>query len=180
MDHPSAVTDYYTTPASIYFISIFFPILGVTCVALRFYTRAKAKNAFWWDDWLCIPALIFELAMAAPLLWGVSKSALGGHLSAPTDPSPTAYLFFTSPQQIILQQIQYFFDLIGVFAFGSLKLSIQFFYRKIFCVIIVWTLAFGIGAIFLCGARPAWAWAPVNRQMTRQIRTRILPFVEDP
>lgn len=28
-------------------------------------------------------------------------------------------------------------------------------------LVIVWTLAFGIGAIFLCGARPAWAWAPV-------------------
>ncbi|KAF7539569.1 hypothetical protein G7054_g2059 [Neopestalotiopsis clavispora] len=173
------MTDYYTTPASVIFISIFFPILGATCVALRFYTRAKAKSAFWWDDWLCIPALIFELAMAALLIWGIAKSALGGHLPLPPDPSPNAYLFFTSSQQIILQQIQYFFDLIGVFAFGSLKLSILFFYRKIFCVsktnrdafniitalmiviVIVWTLTFGIGAIFLCGARPAYAWAPI-------------------
>ncbi|KAK9423442.1 putative Integral membrane protein [Seiridium unicorne] len=173
------MTDYYTTPASIIFISIFFPILGATCVALRFYTRAKAKSAFWWDDWLCIPALTFELAMAGLLIWGASKRALGVHLPVSTDPSPNAYLFFTSPQQIILQQIQYFFDLIGVFAFGSLKLSILFFYRKIFCVsktnkdafntittsmiaiVIAWTLSFGIGAIFLCGARPAYAWAPV-------------------
>ncbi|KAI0907704.1 hypothetical protein F4823DRAFT_601986 [Ustulina deusta] len=179
MDGPSVMTDYYTTPASIIFISIFFPILGATCVTLRFYTRAKAKSAFWWDDWLCISALIFELAMAGLLIWGTSKKALGGHLPVSTDPSPNAYLFFTSPQQIILQQIQYFFDLIGVFAFGSLKLSILFFYRRIFCVskthkdsfntittsmvaiVIVWTLSFGIGAIFLCGARPAYAWAPV-------------------
>lgn len=80
-------------------------------------------------------------------------------------------------------QIQYFFDFIGVFAFGMLKLSILFFYRKIFCAIpstnsgrapifdtittvmiilvVVWTLAFGIGAIFLCGAHPKNAWAPV-------------------
>ncbi len=28
-------------------------------------------------------------------------------------------------------------------------------------IVIVWTLSFGIGAIFLCGARPAYAWAPV-------------------
>jgi hypothetical protein len=78
-----------------------------------------------------------------------------------------------------LSQIQYFFDLIGVFAFGSLKLSILFFYRKIFCVskanndafntittsmiaiVFVWTVSFGIGAIFLCGARLVYAWAPV-------------------
>lgn len=173
------MTDYYATPAAVIFISIFFPVLGATCVALRFYTRAKAKSAFWWDDWLCIPALAFELAMAGLLIWGVSKEALGGHVPVSTDPSPDAYLFFTSPQQIILQQIQYFIDFIGVFAFGSLKLSILFFYRKIFCasktskdafniitasmiaLVIIWTLSFGIGAIFLCGARPAYAWAPV-------------------
>lgn len=28
-------------------------------------------------------------------------------------------------------------------------------------VVIVWTLAFGIGAIFLCKAHPTFAWAPV-------------------
>jgi len=60
-----------------------------------------------------------------------------------------------------------------------LKLSILFFYRKVFCstlvgrtpfgtvtwiviaLVIIWTSAFGIGAIFICGAHPAFAWAPV-------------------
>lgn len=28
-------------------------------------------------------------------------------------------------------------------------------------LVIVWTLAFGLGAIFLCGAHPKNAWAPV-------------------
>ncbi len=50
-------------------------------------------------------AQIFELAMAGLLIWGTSKKALGGHLPVSTDPSPNAYLFFTSPQQIILQQV---------------------------------------------------------------------------
>lgn len=58
MDDQSDVADYYATPEAVIFISIFFPVLGIICVALRFYTRAKAKNAFWWDDWLCIPALV--------------------------------------------------------------------------------------------------------------------------
>lgn len=67
----------------------------------------------------------------------------------------------------------------GVFAFGFLKLSILFFYRRLFCstlvsltpfsvvtsvlitLVLAWTVAFGIGAIFLCGVRPAYAWAPV-------------------
>jgi hypothetical protein len=58
MEDTSDVADYYATPAAVIFISIFFPVLGIICVALRFYTQAKAKNAFWWDDWLCIPALV--------------------------------------------------------------------------------------------------------------------------
>ncbi|KAI9148250.1 hypothetical protein HJFPF1_12078 [Paramyrothecium foliicola] len=179
MSGPPDVADYYATPGSVIFISIFFPILGAICVALRFYTRAKAKSALWWDDWLCIPALALELALAGLLIWGVSESALGGHLPFPDDPNPNAYLFFTSPEQVVLQQIQYYFDIIVVFAFGALKLSILLFYRKIFCVnrshrdafdtitaamialVIVWTLSFGFGAIFLCGTRPAYAWAPV-------------------
>jgi hypothetical protein len=59
------------------------------------------------------------------------------------------------------------------------KLSILFFYRRIFCsprmtrtvfdivtrgmiiLTIAWTLAFGIGAIFLCKAHPSNAWAVV-------------------
>lgn len=58
MDGPPVMKDYYANQAAVIFISIFFPILGIICVALRFYTRAKAKTAFWWDDWLCIPALV--------------------------------------------------------------------------------------------------------------------------
>ena len=60
-----------------------------------------------------------------------------------------------------------------------MKLSILFFYRRLFCsklvgrtvfdvitkamivMVIVWTLAFGLGTIFVCGAHPKFAWAPV-------------------
>ena len=28
-------------------------------------------------------------------------------------------------------------------------------------LVIIWAVAFGIGAIFLCGAHPTFAWAPV-------------------
>jgi hypothetical protein len=92
-------------------------------------------------------------------------------------------------------QIQYYFDFIGVFAFGLLKLSILFFYRKIFCstriagrtafdviitaaiyIVIAWTLAFGIGAIFICGTDPSFAWAPVAE--VAQKCTAQLPLLE--
>lgn len=46
--------------------------------------------------------------MAGLLIWGAVNSALGTHLPLSPDQSanPTAYLFYTSPQQIILQQVR--------------------------------------------------------------------------
>lgn len=235
MDGPPVMTDYYTTTASVIFISIFFPILGGIFVALRFYTRAKANTAFWWDDWLCIPALVcirstfhsvwFKVLIVprfSSLRWrgfcyGVLRrrrwesislsqmTPVQTHICSSPRPNKSFFSKYVCGEQyqatytnnltnLHLSQIQYFFDLIGVFAFGSLKLSILFFYRKIFCVnktskdifntintsmiaiVLIWTLTFGIGAIFLCGARPAYAWAPVA--LVAEHCSAQLPFLE--
>jgi hypothetical protein len=66
-----------------------------------------------------------------------------------------------------------------VFALGLIKLSILFFYRKIFCsvrirrsifdiasmvmigLVIIWMIAYGFGAIFHCGTDPSVAWQPI-------------------
>ncbi|KAB8229910.1 hypothetical protein ETB97_002379 [Aspergillus alliaceus] len=171
----------YATPAAVIVISTVFPALGIIVVFLRFYTRIKlgSSSMLWVDDWLTIPALIFELILAALLIWGAATKSLGDVLPPPSVPGPNGYLFSTSPRQIRLQQIQYFADIAAILAFGFIKLSILFFYRKIFCspgisktlfdiitwvvivLVMVWTTAFGFGAIFLCGAHPANAWEPV-------------------
>jgi len=184
----------YATPAAVIVISVLFPILGLIAVSLRFYTRTKANIRLWIDDWLIVPALMLEFVMAGLMIWGATTQSLGDLLPTPDVPGPEGYLFSDSDQQIRLQQIQYFFDFIGVFAFGLLKLSILFFYRKIFCsagvtntkfghvtmvmivLVIVWTLAFGIGAIFLCGAHPTFAWAPVA--VVAEQCSAQLPFLE--
>jgi len=84
--------------------------------------------------------------------------------------------------------------LFGVFAFGLIKLSILFFYRKIFCstginksvfdkitkaaiaFIIAWTVAFGFGAIFLCKTEPSAAWGPLATIEVECVAQ--LPFLE--
>ncbi|PYI24316.1 hypothetical protein BO99DRAFT_321504 [Aspergillus violaceofuscus CBS 115571] len=169
----------YATPAAIITISILFPVLGTLTVVLRFYARKRSRAVLWVDDWLTLPALLLEYTLAALLLWGATTESLGGHLPPPADPSPGSYLFSTSYQQIRLLQIQYFADIATVFAFGFTKLSILCFYRSIFCsrlttrtvfhtvtmfmiaLVTVWTLVFGVCAIFLCGSRPEHAWATV-------------------
>ncbi|TGO33320.1 hypothetical protein BHYA_0252g00010 [Botrytis hyacinthi] len=162
----------YSNPAAIIAISILFPILGLAAVSLRFYTRVNARIRLGIDDWLTVPALAIECILAGLLIWGAATKALGDHLPAPDVPGPDGYLFSDSDRQI-----QYFFDWIGAFEFGLLKLSILFFYRRIFYTgtrtvfdiinmafivfVIVWMLAMGIGAIFLCKTDPRSAWGPV-------------------
>ncbi|GKZ60367.1 hypothetical protein AnigIFM49718_006709 [Aspergillus niger] len=76
-------------------------------------------------------------------------------------------------------QIQYVADIVTVWAFGFTKLSILYFYRSIFCsrrtirtafhsvtmcmivLVSVWTVAFGVGTIFICGAHPVNAWGTI-------------------
>jgi hypothetical protein len=122
---------------------------------------------------------LMEYVLAALLVWGATTGSLGGLLPPPTVPGPNGYLFSTSDEQVRLQQIQYFADIAAILAFGFTKLSILYFYRSLFCsrrttrtpfhavtmfmiaLVVVWTLVFGFGAIFLCGAHPENAWAPV-------------------
>ncbi|THC96963.1 hypothetical protein EYZ11_003571 [Aspergillus tanneri] len=169
----------YATSEAVIIISTIFPAMGIVVVFLRFYTRIKLGSMLWIDDWLTIPALFFELVLAALLIWGGATKSLGDLLPPPSVPGPDGYLFSTSPRQIRLQQIQYFADIAAILAFGFTKLSILFFYRKIFCsagisktvfdvitwvvivLVVAWTTAFGFGAIFLCGVHPTNAWAPV-------------------
>jgi hypothetical protein len=60
----------YATPAAVIVISIVFPMLGTIAVALRFYTRSKAKIRLWVDDWLTVPALVCNLARTSRALRG--------------------------------------------------------------------------------------------------------------
>ncbi|MCJ1308350.1 hypothetical protein MMC25_002003 [Agyrium rufum] len=168
----------YATPAAVIVISVLFPVLGIIAVSLRFHARSKLKTRFGIDDWLTIPALLFECALAGLLIWGAVTQSLGDLLPKPNVPGPQGYLLSDSAQQIRMQQISYYFNFTGVFTFGLLKLSLLFFYRRVFrtrvgkttidyattaliVLVIVWTLAFGVGAIFYCGTRPAYAWSTV-------------------
>ncbi|OJZ84467.1 hypothetical protein ASPFODRAFT_62422 [Aspergillus luchuensis CBS 106.47] len=169
----------YANPAAIITISILFPILGTLTVILRFYTRKSTKSVLWIDDWLTLPALGLEYVLATLMLWGATTGSLGSLLPQPDDPHPDAYIFSNSDQQMRLLQIQYVVDIVTVWAFGFAKLSILYFYRSIFCsrrtirtafhsvtmcmivLVSVWTVVFGIGTIFICGAHPVNAWGTV-------------------
>ena len=39
-------------------VNVMLMCLSVVVVAIRFTSRKLAKKGFWWDDWLCLAALV--------------------------------------------------------------------------------------------------------------------------
>ncbi|KAL9088494.1 MAG: hypothetical protein Q9159_003060 [Coniocarpon cinnabarinum] len=73
------------------------------------------------------------------------------------------------PQQVLFEKVEFTFNLMQTLAIGFIKLSLMFFYRRIFtgklfnlvnwatiCITAAWTVAFLFGTIFACGAK-FWA-----------------------
>ena len=63
-------SDYYATPVACAFIGAFFPLIGFLAIVVRFYTRYARKSGLGWDDWLCVPGWLFNLAIGLGLIIG--------------------------------------------------------------------------------------------------------------
>ncbi|KAA6413348.1 MAG: hypothetical protein FRX48_03094 [Lasallia pustulata] len=148
----------YATPGATYAVSITLPGLSIIFVLLRFYTRSLQKNAFGIDDWLMLPALATVTAMGITLV-------IGTHLKAFAYPTSTMSL-----TQIIRYPFLYFM----ILSYGFIKLSISFFYRRLFvssrgawfdwatkisiAVVILWIISFFFGYMFSCGTHISARW----------------------
>lgn len=42
-------------------VSILIPVLAVIVVTLRFYSRVAHKTPASWDDWLIVPAMVWQI-----------------------------------------------------------------------------------------------------------------------
>lgn len=72
----------YANSASTLVVSIFIPVLAVIVVALRFYSRIAHKTPASWDDWLIVPAMVWQATYKSirmlSLFRQVLTVALGG------------------------------------------------------------------------------------------------------
>ncbi|OTB01691.1 hypothetical protein M426DRAFT_14305 [Hypoxylon sp. CI-4A] len=180
MDSTKAQETYLTTseggitPSSVIAIGAVFAGIAIIAVALRFYVRSiRASTPYGIDDWLILASAILTLGMGLMMIIG---SAMGG-LAQPTiqGTGPKGYLSATNDAEILTEKIFWAFDLVQCFAFGTAKLSVLFFYRRIFygrvfntisiigvAIIVVWTLGFFFAILFRCGTQ-FWAlWAPLK------------------
>ncbi|MCJ1463159.1 hypothetical protein MMC07_001764 [Pseudocyphellaria aurata] len=164
----------YATPGEIYAASILLPLLGITFVLLRFHTRTLQKMSTGVDDCLMLPALILVIGMGICLIIGLHRKAIAYTVPINKDLSPEEQLTHVDPTLKIFNQIQYVFMILMVLAFGIIKLSITFYYRRFFVIamgsvfdwitraavgiVVLWTTGCLFGFIFSCGKHISSNW----------------------
>ncbi|KAL1847991.1 hypothetical protein Daus18300_013751 [Diaporthe australafricana] len=109
----------YVTEASITAIGILFPCLAVICFALRIQSQRQYAKGIEIDGMLAIPAGILTIGAGIAVTVGAQIHVLGGHsLTAEADSK--------------IAKFEYAFWPVHVWAMGLIKLSILFFFRRIF------------------------------------------------
>ncbi|PVH90661.1 hypothetical protein DM02DRAFT_547368 [Periconia macrospinosa] len=121
--------------------STVFPIIASVAVALRFIARSKKKQPFGSDDWSILAALICCLSIAVVAIWAACIGLTGAQWS-----------HFTPIQFTKLRKIQFAQILLSHVIFGLTKLSVVFFYKRIFNlgrIVIATNLALALVILFM-------------------------------
>lgn len=150
--------------------AVVLPVVCAAVVALRFYTRYRQRAERGPDDWLTIPALVLLAGMSACIITSVELGL-------------DQYLRSNETGFVAAAQSLWSFQLLLYPAHCLIKLSILFFYRRLFfsrhvhwmnahqlfkasCVvtgfiIVIWAAAFFLLNILDCGNNVALNWAPL-------------------
>jgi len=170
---PAAAQDYYQTPVHVIAAAVSLLVIDLVVVTLRVLARRKNRQRFGCDDWLMIPATILTLGIIAGVLYGTTTGALAETLQLPADFDGNP-LTLKTDQLRVTMQIQWAFTMMLPLALGFIKMSIVFFYMRIFTpsatstlyrcliglnvLIGLWTLAFFLAGLFECNLDFWAAW----------------------
>lgn len=150
-------------PESIVAISIILPLIALGATFLHFWVRLKVQPAqLGLDDWLIVAAVVLCLGDGANLALAAIIGIQGREYEGPPPDGRAAVEATSDYAQVILEKPLY----------GFMKLSVLFFYRRIFSVkkgfricnnimivfIILWTLAFFIAEFVVCGGKREAFW----------------------
>ncbi|KAI1504896.1 hypothetical protein F5X99DRAFT_330466 [Biscogniauxia marginata] len=156
-----------------------FCLLNTLSVVFRFYARRLTRAGLGADDWLALVGLIFVLALNGIFIGGTVQGAITGH-SPVVDNWPV-----TTELEHLAQKYKYAFQTTEKIAFGLIKLSLVFLWKRIFgqsksfvifCwamvgILTLWSVAFFFATVFQCGTRWTWNWAPIGIFLTQCVDT---------
>lgn len=147
--------------------------IGLTLTSMRFWVRTHhVRDSLSLDDlFMCLGTLVV-LACTAMQYYNTIYGMGGGVAASPVN---------AAEEIIASRKIDWCMIVIEKPAFGFIKLSILFFYRRIFGIwpnvrrlntfliglVAAWTFAFLIADLLLCGAHPELNWAYDQRDARR-------------
>ncbi|KUI73105.1 hypothetical protein VM1G_09143 [Cytospora mali] len=152
-----------------------FSFLAALAVTLRFYCRLRVIHAkIGVDDWLMLGSLFLTLGLGIMLI-------AGGALHGLAEPTPEGwgkhdYFWVIDDAEIITEKVIFWvFNMVQDLSFGLAKLSVLFFYRRIFStpifkglnttlmvIVSILSVGFFFAYLFRCGTN-FWAlWAPLE------------------
>lgn len=147
-------------PSSLIATGALFAAISIALTALRFWVRLSySHTAIGLDDWLIVVATIVVCALDATQIVDTVKGSLSVNSANPSAVTVGRHIDYA---QVVVEKL----------AYGSIKLSFLFFYRRIFGVwttfrrvnnalivlIVVWTVVYTLGEVFQCGTRPQVQW----------------------
>ena len=149
-------------PNTVVPIYLLFAAAGVTLTGLRFWTRHKYRLRVGLDDWFALVALVIVCTLVSIQTYNAIDGE-GGRAVSPEDADRAAILEY---------KVQLATLIIEKPAFGFIKLSLLFFYKRIFApwrifrilnyvmvgVVVVWFLSFMTADLLICGSHPEYSW----------------------
>jgi hypothetical protein len=152
----------YYPPSTVVPIYIAFMTTGIILLVLRFWARFKSRAAFSVDDVFAVAGVVTVSTCTAIQLHKIYNGANGSVLS----PEKQMERVVTGRQVNIAMTI------VEVIAVACIKLSLLYFFRRIFGVwdrvrramdmaiwiIVVWAAVFFIAQITICGANIRYQW----------------------
>ncbi|KAM7185744.1 hypothetical protein V8F20_011681 [Naviculisporaceae sp. PSN 640] len=168
---------YYQTPGHFVAAAAVLSFFCILAVSLRLLARKRQRQKFGCDDALITVSTIITLAIASAMFYGVSKRGFGYPFRLPDGFEGDPFDIVTD-QIVVTGKIQYIYAILLPLALGCAKLSILFFYMRIFSVntnsathilLVIaavlmgsWTISFFFATVFQCKL-DMWAiWSTVH------------------
>ncbi|KUI59730.1 hypothetical protein VP1G_06966 [Cytospora mali] len=158
MKNPYFNPEYNPYPRSVLIgTSVLFIILPIAAVGLRFYSRSIINARLGIDDWITIPSMLICIGLAVNQIVATTLGGLGTHQQL-----VDGQLAHTD-QLYTYEKTKYTYQVLGTIGLCVIKLSVLFFYRRIFTVrafrilnncfiglTIAWGVAFTFTVAFQC------------------------------
>ncbi|KAI1156468.1 hypothetical protein F4825DRAFT_296811 [Nemania diffusa] len=159
----TAIMSYYPASTVIPIYSVFMGV-AVALTGLRLWVRLSlARIPLGIDDYLLLFGLAVAITCNGIQYYNALKGTGGEAIKDPNE---------MTQMVIISHQIDWAMIVIEKAGFGAIKLSILFFYRRIFGIwgsfrrvnnallgiVLVWAVVFTVADVLICGAHPALIW----------------------